>query len=410
MVRGCKLHYAASVAAPQVATFSPAILFSALLVACVAASGCPRKPDDPPPREATPPLAEVACVADSGCSGAAELAQAKSAHDAAVAAEPSAVQHGAELYGRMCAVCHGGEGEGYKADQAPALANPAFLASVSDEFLRFAIDVGRQGTTMSAWGGKHGGPLSEGDLQAVVAFLRSLQKEPRLALDESPLRGNVQRGALEFKRTCERCHGDQAAYLHLRNRQLLAYARPGFLRHAIRAGRPGTEMEGYEQSLGRERIEDLVAYLRSLPSTITAEELAGTSDPPPLPLGPVPLHPKGREPKGFRVFPEMTSVDVVAPELAKKRRMALLDARAPSDYVRSHIAGAVSVPFYDPAPYLAELPKDAWLVCYCGCPHAESGTLATKLLEAGFKKVTVLDEGLGDWQSKGHPMQNGPSP
>jgi cytochrome c oxidase cbb3-type subunit 3/ubiquinol-cytochrome c reductase cytochrome c subunit len=70
----------------------------------------------------------------------------------------------------------------------------------------------------------------------------------------------------------------------------------------------------------------------------------------------------------------------------------------------------VSVPFYDPAPYFAQLPKDAWLVCYCACPHAESGTLASKLQGAGFTKVTVLDEGLGVWRARHYETRTGPDP
>jgi rhodanese-related sulfurtransferase len=90
--------------------------------------------------------------------------------------------------------------------------------------------------------------------------------------------------------------------------------------------------------------------------------------------------------------------------------MALLDARAPSDYVHEHIAGAVSVPFYDPAPYVNDLPKDAWLVCYCACPHAESKSLAQALVSRGFTKVTVLDEGIHHWRSKGYGVRTGPKP
>src|ERR1700722_13731939 len=67
---------------------------------------------------------------------------------------------GEEIYARMCAVCHGSFGEGYKADHAPALAHPDFLASVTDEFLKAAIANGRSGTTMSAWASEHAGPLS----------------------------------------------------------------------------------------------------------------------------------------------------------------------------------------------------------------------------------------------------------
>ena len=57
-----------------------------------------------------------------------------------------------------------------------------------------------------------------------------------------------------------------------------------------------------------------------------------------------------------------------------------------------------------------KLPKDAWLVCYCSCPHAESGQLAQKLSAKGFTKVTVLDEGLGVWKAKKYPTKTGLDP
>jgi len=70
----------------------------------------------------------------------------------------------------------------------------------------------------------------------------------------------------------------------------------------------------------------------------------------------------------------------------------------------------VSVPFYAPEPYLAALPRNAWLVCYCACPHAESGQLAQKLEAKGFSKVTVLDEGLGLWRAKQYGTRGGLDP
>jgi cytochrome c oxidase cbb3-type subunit 3/ubiquinol-cytochrome c reductase cytochrome c subunit len=90
--------------------------------------------------------------------------------------------------------------------------------------------------------------------------------------------------------------------------------------------------------------------------------------------------------------------------------MALLDAREPSAYTILHIKGAVSVPFYDPSPYLDKLPRDAWIVCYCACPHAESRALAKALMDAGFPKVTVLDEGLGVWKSRNFATNAGATP
>jgi cytochrome c oxidase cbb3-type subunit 3/ubiquinol-cytochrome c reductase cytochrome c subunit len=329
--------------------------------------------------------------------------------DASVAAQTPA-QRGGELYANMCAVCHGPNGEGYKADQAPMLAQQDFLASVSDEFLRIAISRGRPGTTMSAWGTELGGPLRSPEVLALIAFMRTWQKQPALELDESPGTGTASRGEAIWKRECAECHGPNGKFIRLLNSELLQSASRGFLRNAIRKGRPPTPMLAFETKLGARGIEDVVAYLKTLPAQPRPAVANGPTMPPPIPLGPVPLNPRGPEPKEFQVYPSMTPVAVVAREYKRKARMAILDARAPSDYALDHVAGAVSVPFYDPSPYLAKLPKKAWIVCYCGCPHAESGALAMKLKAAGFEKVTVMDEGLWEWKEKGHPMKTGTKP
>ena len=326
---------------------------------------------------------------------------------------PKAVlTRGAELYGRMCAVCHGAQGEGYKADQAPRLAQPDFQASVTDEQLREAIKNGRNGTTMSAWSTDRAGPLSAEDIEEVIKFLRTWRKGERVSLDERPLLGgDLPRAGQLFTAECARCHGERGVggpNVHIGNPQLLQSASNGFLRYAIKNGRPGTLMPAFGERLTDEAIEDLTGLLRSWANP--APPPPPPAPPPPIPLGPVPLNPRGPEPVGFKAHPAMTSMEVIHAQLQRGARMAFLDARAPSDYIRQHIAGAVSVPFYEPEPYFAKLPKNSWLVCYCGCPHAESGTLAAKLLAAGFKKVTVLDEGLGAWVGKKYPMTSGEKP
>jgi cytochrome c oxidase cbb3-type subunit 3/ubiquinol-cytochrome c reductase cytochrome c subunit len=324
-----------------------------------------------------------------------------------------AERHGAQLYGRMCAVCHGAEGRGYAADQAPALANQNFLASVSDEFLRNAIANGRSGSTMSAWSRTRSGPLSRGDIETVLAFVHAWREQPRAVLDEGPLTGDVTRGADVFSRECVRCHGPQGnggLFMHIGNVDLLATASNGYLRYAIRNGRPGTAMPPFEATLGDAGIDDAIAVMRSWQARLATTPRPMAPRPPPLPLGPVPLNPHGPEPVGFSPTPRTTHADAIKAQLDRGAKMALLDARAPSDYLNEHIAGAVSVPFYDPDPYVAKLPKDAWLVCYCACPHAESGTLAQKLAAKGFTKVTVLDEGLPFWRSKKYPTHTGVDP
>jgi len=323
-------------------------------------------------------------------------------------------RRGSNIYGRMCAVCHGLDGEGYKADQATALANPAFLASVTEAFLRRAIVSGRGGTTMSAWGRERGGPLSRPDVDDVVSFIKTWATRPRATLDESAPLGEASRGAATYARECARCHGESGTggpNVNIGNADLLSTASDGFLRHAIRAGRSGTAMRGFASSLGNAGVEDVLALLRSWQAPAAAASRAvPPARPPPIPLGPVPLNPRGPDPVGFRRSPATTPADMVKAQLDRGAKMALLDARAPSDYAVEHIAGAVSVPFYDPDAYVNALPRDAWLVCYCACPHAESGQLAQKLVDRGFSKVTVLDEGLGVWKARKYGTRTGWDP
>lgn len=75
-------------------------------------------------------------------------------------------ERGANVYKKECSRCHGAEGEGIT---GPALGNQSALAHHSDEFIRYAIRNGRQGTEMVAFKKK----LSAKDIDNVTAFLRS---------------------------------------------------------------------------------------------------------------------------------------------------------------------------------------------------------------------------------------------
>jgi len=70
------------------------------------------------------------------------------------------------LYDANCVKCHGVKGEGVS---APALANPAFLATASDGFLRYAIAEGRDSTPMKSYKAD----FKPTELDALTAFLRS---------------------------------------------------------------------------------------------------------------------------------------------------------------------------------------------------------------------------------------------
>jgi len=108
----------------------------------------------------------------AACDQPEQAASQLNAKPAVAALDPklaAQLAHGKELYTRICAVCHGVNGEGYKADAAPALNHPAYLGSVNDVLLRDAIANGRTGSTMSAWSKRRGGPLDEAGIDAVIA-------------------------------------------------------------------------------------------------------------------------------------------------------------------------------------------------------------------------------------------------
>jgi len=82
------------------------------------------------------------------------------------------------IFAKACAGCHGKNGEG---DSAGSIADPAFLALISDQELRRLIITGRPDLRMPNYAGSDGRPgdfkpLSSVDIDELVAELRRLSK------------------------------------------------------------------------------------------------------------------------------------------------------------------------------------------------------------------------------------------
>lgn len=100
-----------------------------------------------------------------------------------VKSRPGNAARGAGLYAKRCASCHGAHGEGSHGTGvtfsrprdlpvlAPALNNPGFLRSASDDFIKTVLMRGRRGTPMSSFL-KQG--LTERDIDDIVAHVRGL--------------------------------------------------------------------------------------------------------------------------------------------------------------------------------------------------------------------------------------------
>jgi cytochrome c oxidase cbb3-type subunit 3 len=303
-------------------------------------------------------------------------------------------------YLRLCAPCHADDATGYRADHAPSLVSSTFLESATDEFLRRSIIFGRPGSSMAAYGKALGGPLDDAAVTGLVAWLREKGPKPR-TLPAAP-QGVAARGGELYLQYCKSCHGDattRAEGPHLANLQFLSAASDAFIKHAIVQGRPKTRMLAFGTVMTDEQVNDVVAYVRQLGAAAPKVELL----PEPTGKEPLVINPKGGAPTWKAREDRFVSVDDVAAALKAGKRMILIDARPPSDWRRVHIAGAVSIPYHE-MKRLTEIPKDAWVIAYCACPHHLSGVVVDELKKRGHQRALVLDEGINVWHQRGYPV------
>jgi cytochrome c oxidase cbb3-type subunit 3 len=325
---------------------------------------------------------------------------------------PTDLSEGRPLYAKYCAMCHGPEGKGYAADNAPSLVSATFLATASDEFVRAGIARGRPGTAMAGYARAVGGPLTPVQIDAIIAHLR--KGKPVLPLAATVVRGDVARGKTVYTAECARCHGtpeQRFTAVHLANPNLLATASDTFLRHAVEQGRPETPMVPFKGRLAASQMDDVVAYLRSMavaPAVPAAPAPPSADGGAPRPPRTVVLNPKGKQAQFDLKDGRLASLDAVKEALDRKRRIIVVDARPPSDWLNLHIPGAISTPYYDPGS-LDDLPNDGtWVIAYCACPHHASGAVVDELRKRGYPHTAVLDEGIFAWQHKGYPVVAAP--
>jgi cytochrome c oxidase cbb3-type subunit III len=348
-------------------------------------------------------LALAACARhpapDGGPSAATSTAHGSSSGAPAASADPHA--QGAALYTHYCALCHGKEATGYAADNAPSLVSRTFLESASNDFIENGIRNGRPGTAMGAYGTSRHGPLQDTDVRALVLLLRSHGPSP-ISLPSSNLKGDAVHGATIFHDTCETCHGtekERKTALSLFNPELLASAPTDFLRYAIVNGRPPTPMPAFGKELTPQDIEDVLAWLES--KKVVLPPPAAAEVPKDLP---VVISPKGKPPTFTLREDRFVPADEVKQALAEHRRLVIVDARSPADWIDFHIPGAISGPYYS-GNDLDRIPNDGtWVVAYCACPHHASGAVVDALRARGYKHTAVLDEGILVWKSRGYPL------
>jgi cbb3-type cytochrome c oxidase subunit III len=131
---------------------------------------------------------------------------------AQVAAGPTKaeiIKAGAKLFEENCASCHGPDGKGVEGVTHLALNSDDFLNTRTDEVIHNIIAAGQTSVGMQAFGAASGGPLSDEQIDEIIAYMRSWQEggaeatpTPQAAAKFDP--------ADYYKKNCAVCHGANA--------------------------------------------------------------------------------------------------------------------------------------------------------------------------------------------------------
>jgi mono/diheme cytochrome c family protein/rhodanese-related sulfurtransferase len=375
----------------------------ALVVLMVAFSCAPRAAVEP---------AGPSAVGPSGAS-ATPSKPAPASTPAPASREPvPAPEDGAALYARYCALCHGADREGYAADDAPSLRSPELMGAAPGGYLWTAIAYGRPGTPMAAFAEGQGGPLDHDAQHRLMDWLIETAEVERKPVEDGAVSGDPDRGQAVYAAHCAECHGasgEGGTGTALANPVFLATASDTFMRDTVRRGRTGTPMPAFAERLPAADIDAVVSFLRS--------RSTGWDAPPPVRVRPpdpskAVLNPQAPVATLEHREDRFVSAASVASAIERGERLVLLDARPLSDWQRSHLPGALPMPFYDGVDaIIPHLPDDGTpIVAYCACPHAASGKVVDALTERGFTAARILDEGVLHWAAQGYPLELGETP
>jgi cytochrome c oxidase cbb3-type subunit 3 len=313
------------------------------------------------------------------------------------------------MYQRYCSLCHGKNREGYQADNAPSLRSESMLATAYPQVLFESIAWGRLNSAMDGYLTLVGGPLSDDDILLLIRWLAQIENITPIEVSQDPIAGDALKGSKIYTDSCASCHGVEGkggTAPALGDQLFLSVAEDSYLKYAIVNGRNGTPMRSFDKELPDADINNVVAYLRSQASgwSPSPGKLAAWPSPDQYIMNPDNTAPNFTLREGRYI----QAAEVVE-ALENKKRLILLDTRPGSAWQRTHIPGAVPMPYYRDQSRIAEhLPNDGtWIVAYCACPHAASDSVINHLRALGYKNTGVIDEGIIRWIEMGLPITAG---
>jgi mono/diheme cytochrome c family protein len=202
------------------------------------------------------------------------------------AAHGAPLELGQDLFAKNCSPCHGDFGEGGPNPSRPGdiiapISSAEFLETRDDATLRAIISQGQPNFGMSPFGNAYGGPLSDEEIDALVAFIRSWQAKPPVELPpEIVSRPLSIEGPDIYAEVCAQCHGVQGEGLigpSLADPAFQSANTDEQIFNTINVGHEATAMIGWGEILSADQIHQLVDYIRQLGAGGAAQGVGGIS-------------------------------------------------------------------------------------------------------------------------------------
>jgi len=199
---------------------------------------------------------------------------------ASASAQGGNVERGKTLYLQNCAVCHGERAQG----RVGATLAKDFPGIRVDVLLKEITANGVAGSVMPAWAKSKGGPLSDAEIDDIVAFIRSLGNiAPTVPPAPVPTRapavpspvatfpaGDAKRGVQVYNENCAMCHGanGEGRIGATLDKDWAGINVTTFLNTTIARGVGGSRMPAWSQAYGgpltNQQVSDVAAYVLTL--------------------------------------------------------------------------------------------------------------------------------------------------
>lgn len=189
------------------------------------------------------------------------------------ASKGTGIAAGSQLFTDNCAACHGQFGEGGPNPSRPSetivpISSGEFLKTRDDITLSRIISQGQPDFGMSPFGSAYGGPLTDDQIDAIVAFMRTWETNPPVTLPTQVASGQAAlTGAQVYANICARCHGasgEGGIGPSLADPQLQSRYTDQQLLEVIQKGREATPMVAWGQVLSPGQLRELVAFIRTM--------------------------------------------------------------------------------------------------------------------------------------------------